>query len=243
MTLQAPMTCFRFVVLAKSLDGLIDDSSWHLTYNSNGPPVAAADLDGILTQFVTKLTTAQTGMSVALGAYYSKVISRAANACSIDVYDFGPHLDGSPMGSPIRTKLWTCPTVLTGPIAYPESVAVSLGYASDYGTDPEFAPGPSKARPRATHRNRFYFGPIAGTLISDTTTFRCKVAPAMITDFLSWMSAAFTLNSGSGVVNLVQWSLKEARVLPAVTAWMDDRADTIRKRADPNPIRTSRIIP
>lgn len=216
------------------LDALLDPVSVSLVYQNDG----AVESD-LVANCPGLFNTAGAGAAHPMGYWLSPSCDRAANHCSIEVYDLDGHLNGSAHGSPVASGTWTLTPSTPGP-TLPEGIANCVNYRADYGTDVEFlgprTEGSGGTRPRARDRNRHYFGPLAGIAV-DTSSSPGRVVfdPQFITDCLANTKQVEVI-TGSGLPpdqwNLQVWSRKNASVKPVAEYWCDDRPDYQRRRSD-----------
>jgi hypothetical protein len=224
-----------------SLDPVVDDASVNIAFNCD----SATDFSGVtaVANLMTALfNTTGTGGSAALATYISTVYSRVSSASLIEIYDITAHLNGSAAGSPVAVQAFTLGAALGGTTNYPEGVAATISFRSDYGSDVEFGTG---TRPRARDRNRFYLPALASNAFTnDSTTGRCKFSTTFVTNCLA---SLFTLSNGATVAGQDWvprvWTRAGAAVKLPTVGFMDDRPDYQRRRSDPNPAgRSTRAL-
>lgn len=168
----------------------------------------------------------------------SPVISRAALAHRLDLYDTTGHLDGSPHGSPFSSTLWTLDAGGAA-TALPSEVAVvvtmeSITRADEPVEAPDAGdPGLQLDRPQQRHTGRIYLGPFtstAGAVVGGVhrpslgllENFRLAVV-----DLDADIRAA-TADTG----HLGIWSRKDAMIRPVAFVSTDDAWDTQRRRGE-----------
>jgi len=215
-----------------ALDGATDPSSIHLVYHSD----VVSDFSSIgdvINAIVTNFSTPPTGHAHAADEYLSSVMDNSSAAVTYEVYDITTHLDGSPAGAPVAISTHGRGTSISTR-NLPDGVAATVSYRADYGTDVEFAPG---ARPRARDRNRFYFGPLNLSAISDDSiTHRTKLDGEFIQVMLKTLfNLSNTVDVSTNQWNLRVWSRKNAAIKLPILGWMDDRPDYQRRRSDATP--------
>lgn len=227
------------------LDPLVDTSSFSLEFTSS----TASDFSNISAVFnaiSTFMTTVPTGGVAAPGAYMSGCADHGSGHCTMTAYDITTALGiGEDHGGPVATQNFTLPTLAGGWANFPEGCAAVVSYRGDYGTDVEFGgTPPGKTRPRASDRNRFYFGPLNSAATSgDVSTNRCILKPQFINDMLQ----AFNIldqahTAGADTWHLRVWSRKLAALKVPTEAWMDNRIDYQRRRADQGGTRTYQVL-
>lgn len=237
----------HWLVTAKvgSIDSTLDGFSSHFVFIGGGAgtptaPVSAPALEGAVHTFYT---ATYAGLPAGLQALMSMSLQSGPSAMLLETYDITGFEGGGPHGPPIHMSnaSWTAPSP-AGPM--PEGVCGVLSYHSDFGSDEEFAPG-GGGRPRQTHRNRTYIGPLLSNGFAlDSTTQRTKLS----TTFMNGVIAAFKALATTITVESVnwllgQWSKKTARVLPVTGGWVDDRPDYQRRRSDQSAVRTVFTVP
>ena len=243
-----PNSILLFRTIFPTRSAVLDNASVSFVFASAdgsasiSPTVLAEDLG-------TKWMSTPTGATDRLPAYLGPSIDRSTNLGVIEVYDITAHLDGTPHGSPVGSATFTVPTKNVASGNVPEGVAAAISFRSDYGTDVEFAPGTPPGsgpggRPRSTHRNRIYFGPLdVSALGSEASTSRCILGSQFQTDALAFMTSIVQLTTGPPAWNLQQWSKSKARILRPTLAWLDDRPDYQRRRSDPSSLRQTVVLP
>jgi hypothetical protein len=162
-----------------TLSPLLDPPSFDLSYYTTSSAQDINDVLDLVTKISTSLTTTPSGGSNTPSQWLAPTLSRAANAVLVDVYDVTAHLNGSPAGSPVLVTNQQIATT-TSSIACAEQVAAVITLQAPYGADVEFLPG---SRPRARDRGRIYYGPLAGSGLSqESVTNRTYVSTVVRTD-------------------------------------------------------------
>lgn len=195
-------------------------------------------LSGVADILNTFFTGTVTGQTNSLDKYISATIQRNPIPGVLRMYDITAHLDASASGPPIYEEDFYLIHSPGAPQPLPEEVACCISYQSLYGTDPEFAPG---ARPRATHRGRVYIGPLDASVTATGPNAEFAFATAFLNDLEAAFNNMIQLETGgvADVPSIVQWSRKMARVLPIADTWMNNAADTRRRRgAQPTSVVT-----
>lgn len=201
------------------------------------PITEAALLDAFRNFYNVTPTGAVAGNPV--GTFLSSVLSRAANANRLDIYDITGHLDGSNHGSPVSSMLWTLtPASAT---AFPSEVALCLTMESagradapveaPDGIDPGFAID----RPQQRHTGRIYVGPLAtsaGAVVGGIAR-----PAAGFTDAVRKAFNDLCLDVGAAVPagktgNVGIWSRADATIRPVAFCSTDDAWDTQRRRGE-----------
>jgi hypothetical protein len=170
--------------------------------------------------------------------YMSNDLDRTSNSALIEWYDVTAVLNGNPAGSPIRQDMFTLGAG-SALQSLPPGCACCVGYRTDYGGTPEFAPG---SRPRARLRGRFYVGPLT---IGANTASGGLLQPGLIDSLgFSFQHMARTQNTGAAnQFRLVQWSRKAAAVHPITNYFVDEACTYQRRRADDTANRVHDWLP
>jgi hypothetical protein len=230
-----------------------DTASIGFTFEAvSATAIAPADVQTVISNYFNLRVGA---MVDPLASYMSPEISRAANGCSIEIYDVTDHLDGTPSGSPLSIQTFTmAASGSSSPL--PAQLAAVIAYRAAYGADLERgttetvkstdsaidqgAPATHTgiSRPRASDRGRIYLGPL------NLTTLKALVAPAagtagvlsdqFMSDALIWATDNLGTHAGiaGGAFSNVVWS--RARAAVKLIGWIavDAAVGVIRKRAD-----------
>jgi hypothetical protein len=225
-----------------SLSPVIDNVSLHLSYYTSFATATVSDVSDLMSHVAASFNAIPTGGVAKPGSYLGPVLSRATNSTIMQAYDVTAHLDGSTAGSPVVMTSFTLPasTITT---QMPEGVCATITLQAPYGTDVEFAP---KARPRARDRGRIYFGPLYSTITNtEASTNRSILNANVMGDLTKWLAAisVYTTPTNSIVYNLSVWSRKNALMKKAQEAWVDDRPDYQRRRADQGVAKTIIALP
>jgi hypothetical protein len=214
--------------LFPSLDAMLEVSSQHFVWVGQGAAASntagwTAVSNGHIAFYNNNIPTQEYN----LVSYMSHSINHAA--CTIECYDITDHLDGSAAGAPTMVTDWSFTPGSTTTVT-PEGVAAVISFSSAYGTDPEHE---GSARPRATHRNRIFFGPLSGFVLTNAAgTGRCIFTAQFCEDMISQLNQSLhVVDTGSNSWDISQWSKKMARVLSVTDIWMDNRPDYQRRRA------------
>ena len=209
---------------------------------------------GLEAAYVSAISGIYTNASAYLGglpfgSLISRVVSRAANACSVKLYDITDHLDGSPHGSPYYTGTFTMATHGADP-GMPEEVALcvtleALGRSAQFvevpdGTDPDAAPD----RPRQTYTGRVYFGPFTTQAAGNASGYFVRPLAAT-TDALrtAIVAAADAIDTASDDTSaLGVWSRKRRWIRGVEYVRTDDAFDTQRRRGGaPTAVTRTRV--
>lgn len=191
----------------------------------------AADTMELMDQVEKFYTTIAIGNAVK--DYMSGLLNNTAGACTMKAFDITGHLDGSPVGSPLNTKLWTLPSQVSGtatPLPTEVALAMTLeatGRSGQAVSVPGGEPGPvGDVHPKARFTGRVFLGPF-------NTLANVSGSPpaAMIADI---NARASSLKADA----LVQapawkwgvWSRKDAVVREVDFVSIDNAFDTIRSR-------------
>jgi hypothetical protein len=224
------------------LDPLDDAVSISLAYGSQVALGGASDTGLLVNNVPNLINVPATGAVFPMASYLGPQIDRRTNHARIDVYDIGPHLDGTPHGSPVDGGTFTVGAIHDGSTTEPDGVAACVSFRADYGSDVEFgAPTgveTGRLRPRARDRGRFYLGPVNSLAIDQVSaTGRCIWSAVFIADALASLQSVCTISNypvpGNANWSLSVWSRKNATLKKAAELWMDDRPDYQRRRTDP----------
>lgn len=177
-------------------------------------------------------TAGGVAQTTAIGAYMSEVLSRAANACTINAYETSDLSGETPFGSPVGTGTFTLPAA-TNANQFPEEVAVVLSMHGDLTDVPQTevnpTPPPAIIRPAARRRGRIYIGPL-GT--SSGTDGAASIRPS--NTFLGDLGKAFAFFCNEILLettgNVCVWSKTEGAWYAVVGGFADNAWDTQRRR-------------
>jgi hypothetical protein len=190
--------------------------------------------DQVMNTWYTDSVTTPTATYAALTTFYDAWISTygggsIGSTAYVDRYQM-PAVRG-PLGVPLETHTMalSSPGVST---PWPDEVATTISFHSDYTGVPEHGPGAT--RPRATLRGRIYLGPL-NTAAGEVTTSANETRPAaaFLANLKTYLTAFHT------AVSWVQWSNKNWEALPVVGGWIDNAFDTQRRRG---PAATARTL-
>lgn len=206
------MSRLRAQVTIPYTSGLPEDVStnvWHFTGSDADPTGSVAEIVTLLSRFYSTDTGAA---GTTPTAYYSSLVSRGANACTIDVFDLADLEPRIPIGSGTFTA-----TAAGAATAFPMEVALCLSFQ---GT-------PVSGTPQARRRGRVYLGPFNGNAGVSSTG---RPAAALISQIAT---SADRMLSESDANTLTKWQVY-SRVADAmalvVDGWIDDEWDTQRRR-------------
>lgn len=194
--------------------------------------------------YVTALTTLYTAASpiggLKLGELLGLSLSRAADACSIKLYDITDHLDGSPHGSPRLVAPLTLPTVHATGEGQPEEVALCVTFEAKNRSEQrvEIADGidadAKPDRPRQRYTGRVYLGPFVHNNQAVTVDANGFARPAtnlkncIIGLFTDFFNDVDTLTGDEASIGV--WSRKDEAIRGCDNFRFDDAWDTQRRR-------------
>jgi hypothetical protein len=220
---------------AKAEDVVVN--TWH--FIDKGAVVAPGDapferIRDVLRDFYT---TAPAG-GQNLGTFIAPSVTRATpSAIAItrrpDDFLFDPLRPGGPMrevwGSPSHVYDLVLPAQVAGDggQSLPAEVAAVVSFHSAYGARAELGAGGT--RPKARKRGRIYFGPLVKATIGNVAN---GTAYLFVADGLK-RSADRLKQAGDGELDIVQWatySTTEHDGAPVIGGFVDDAADTVRRR-------------
>lgn len=154
-----------------------------------------------------------------LSSFYGSIVSRAVNACTVELFDLAdlePRL-------PVETFQWTLGAGAQSSLLPPE-VALCASFQAN----------PVSGIPQARRRGRIYLGPFTHPAI----TTAGRPSTSIIEAAKDAMEGIFDLQAGSGV----QWCVY-SRIGDAMAAvsngWVDDEFDTQRRRGRQRTTRTT----
>lgn len=213
-------------VVLTNLSGFAkDDVINTFAFSTPTDPPSTAEADDATNALIAFYNTVPSGHN-AIAGVIGPTISRASLACFMKSYNIGGHLDGSPHGSPFRSIAWTLGAMVAGAKPLPTEVAAAITFHSDYGSDPEFAPG---TRPRARDRGRVYIGPLTQSVVDNNAPVNRPFVSQSTRETLVTQAAALRDDSAT---TWCVWS-RAAAALKAVTKiWVDDAFDSQRRRGE-----------
>lgn len=217
------MSRVRAVVTLPYTTGLPEDASVNVFhFSSLSDPMTTAQRTIILDQLEQFYNFSSGVAGDALGGFYGSLVSRAANACSIELFD----LDEAEPRLPIETRLWT---LIAGDAATqaPPEVALCLSFQA----------APVSGIPQARRRGRVYLGPfIAGSSPAGNDG---RPSAALIGSAVA--AGNFLLDSlvtgGSVLWNV--YSRKDDAMYAITDGWVDNEWDTMRSRGRDATARTT----
>jgi hypothetical protein len=179
-----------------------------------------------------------TGNTVTVSSRLSGEITRATGGCSIQLYNIGADLGGTPHGSPFFTDAFTMSAPVDS-MNLPSEVACCLTWTAvgrhleavsgDDNSDPSGVDDPDSLRDRPMQRRtgRIYVGPLNGGAHSNgrpSTGFM-----TILNNAGKALSVALAARA-SGPYVLGVWSRKNAGIYPVGGSFVDDAFDTQRRR-------------
>lgn len=200
-----------------------------------------------LTNAIAEFYNFITSTTNAIASFMGPSLSRAANACSVDVYDVTGHLNGSPHGSPVYTDLFT----LAGDEAgqeLPREAALALtlrgnGWASQLVEEPDDAdPGDEVQRPRQRYTGKVYLGPWKDTSDAESATGNLSIPSTALRTTI--LDSAENLFDDLSVLSIFwsTWSRSDAAMRSITDVQIDDAWDTQRRRGGAPVTRTTRNL-
>lgn len=194
-------------------------NTWHFDSASTGPAAAAVVRDHLVEFFNTATTGTPSGAAIA-GAI-SNVVSRAANACKVKVYDLA---DPEPR-IPIEFA-WTMGANEGGTVAeLPAEVALCASFYAGVN------------RPRT--RGRVYLGPWSIGYTVDDTVLADRAIPTV--DLRNRIAGALKrlIAKPANTQNLAVYSTVDNVARIVTNGWVDDAWDTQRRRGQ---AATARVL-
>lgn len=209
------MPDLRAIVTIPFLSGLPEDVSVNvLHFSSASSDDAATD---VIRNHVVELynTAPPLGFSgnalPAISSYYSNACSRAANACSVKVYDLADAMPRVP-----RERLWTLgPSSNAAGKEVPAEVAVVGSIYSGLN------------RPR--QRGRVFFGPFHEAAMEDDPSFQ-RGRPALLLRDAIFSALRRLATKAANTQNLAVYSRVDGVMRVVDHGWVDDAWDTQRRR-------------
>jgi hypothetical protein len=213
-------------------DGLTKDAT-QLDWAFLAEDLTSTTLDGISASIASFFNTSA-GMTHAIAARMSSMLSTASNAVENAFYDLTGHLSGGALGSPVHVKTWTLAAVQTSSRNMPAEVALRQSLLADGWEDvPETAvnpsPPPALIRPRARYRGGFYLGPFNDSAYPTTG----DVEPRPKTEFTDDLAIAWDRFMDERGGDFAVWSRADGDlklIAPGGLILCDNAFDTIRKR-------------
>lgn len=148
-------------------------------------------------------------------AYYiSPIVSRATDACRVEVYD----RQAPTPRAPLATLPFTLGGNTTGAL-YPADVALCLSFQG----------GRQSGVPQSRRRGRIYLGPLTVAVATTSTTLPPVPASSAITNILA-RAVALSSNVRSDSIIWQVWSTVDQAGVDLVEAWIDNVFDTQRRR-------------
>lgn len=220
------MAIIRAVARLPYFTGIPEDVAtntfYYETLGSPNPATRAAIMDGVSSFYDTVVVGA------AVGAYMAAYVSRAADACEVELYDLTDPLPRQP----IDRSTFTMPAA-TGTSNLAAETAVCLSFRGLYVS----------GQPNARRRGRVFIGPLSGAAVTAATasTFPSPLG-AFVTDLLD---GAFDFLATIPDVEGATWSVyspSDGVARPVVEAWVDNAFDTQRRRGNAPASRVTRNI-
>lgn len=199
--------------------------------------------------FYTATNDASGDATHSLCNWLSPIISRVASQASVRLYDIGGHLDGSPHGSPIFSKLWTVSgasytTVLPTEVCVAVTMEAVGRAAAPVETPDSADAGTARDRPKERLTGRIYFGPLPVESQSyEGVTGVAKVNPTLAGNLRKSVNAVHDkLKARNPDGGLGVWSRKNAQVVPLANVSTDDAFDIQRRRGERALVRTREAV-
>lgn len=231
------------VVTLASTSGVAADNCLNTFAFMKGTPLAGGDAAAIVAALIAFYNDVQ--VTNAPAKYISNAISRAANACMVQLFDVSGHLNGTPAGSAFLTQAFTLGAAF-GVDDLPNEVAIAISMHADYTGIAEIgaaaaiptpeaaidmgapATHPGNIRPKSRYRGRIYFGPLNEGVDGVTTGGYCHVGATVSADLRG--AIRDLANDVLAVAQLQVWSRRDAIMRPVVGGWVDDDYDVQERR-------------
>ena len=228
------MGSLKTVVTLGAASGLTEDNVVN-TFAVETPNAASgADHGVIAAAFASLYNATAPGATMELRNYLGPQISRAANACSVDLYDIDGKLGGQPHGSPIFSVPFTLGAGMNQD-ALPEECALCVtlrgqGWENALVEIPDDADADTgKERPKQRRTGRFFLGPFISS-VNGVTNGRSHPSAAMTANVrAAVLELADALVTGAGSY-LAVWSKQDSALYRVTHVETDDAWDTQRRR-------------
>lgn len=200
----------------------------HFQHAGAADDTAFTNLNSYIHNF---LCTIPTGGTNQISYYLGDELDGTTNAASCSFYLMPT--DGSRTGPPASRKFFTMSPI--GNDTMPEEVAAVLSFEGDQTGIAEFGVG---TRPRSSHRNRIYLGPLASrSWTQDATTKRNYIGTGLIGDATKAAKKLYA-DAFAGSWNWMVVSRKLVANFPVYFTSMDNAWDTQRRRGGKAQART-----
>lgn len=188
------------------------------------PPLSSGDLVDVC-EAVRDFYNVAHGGAAALSTFLATPITRAANQCSVSIYN----LDDPEPRPPLVTTNFTLGAA-AGTNTLPLEASVCLSYNATY---------PS-GEVRARRRGRIYFGPLNSNAVQsgDSASFPQPSTAVLnaLRQSASWLLAE--IPSINPLANWCVYSRVNGTSAPIVAGWTDNAWDTQRRRGNAPTVRT-----
>lgn len=188
------------------------------------------------------------GGLVTMSSMLSPTLSRAADACKVEIYDVSGELDGGVHGSPVFANTFTIDATGGAATALPSEVAFvitleALGRAGAAVEAPDGAdPGTEVDRPKQRHTGRIYFGPLGAHTVSIVDGVARPASNIRDTSLLAMQNLASDLQATDPELELGVWSRRDGIVRVAHGVSCDNSFDTQRRRGESPTIRVRELL-
>jgi hypothetical protein len=221
-------TLVHVQIVLPNIDGLaVDAVDTSLNYETVG-----VDSTGVSPLIAAFFNTTATGATSSIAARISDSISRTLPV-EIRYYDVTAHLDGSPHGAPFQVDTFTLAAHAGGTVHdLPNQCCSTLSYYS------QLDPGGTTT---GRHRGRMFLGPLTDEVINTTfTAGNPRLSTAWTTDCThAFAQLAAGMDALANPKVLCVWSRKAAGFEPVIACFMENKVDTLRKRAVAATARTT----
>lgn len=190
--------------------------------------VVDQDREDIFDALVRFYNVAAGAPAFSIASQLSPALNTGALQSEMRMYDIRLHLDGSPHGSPIDTRLWTLGASAAA-AALPSEVAMALTLEA-IGWDQQPVEGAAGVRPRSRFRGRLYLGPW-GTGVNEMNAGVSRPS-GDLRDVCFAAAARLKADAVATGANWCLWSRARAACTPIVSASSANDWDTMRSRGE-----------
>lgn len=171
--------------------------------------------------FIDDFYRADDGTGHFLGSYISRAVPRTVT------HELAAYvIVAGDLGSPVRVDPWLGPVDAPDQYGYPEELSGVLSFKADYGGALEIV---GATRPRARHRGRLFFGPLASGAI-ERGTIPYRLAEVSFLTTLRNCAVRMMDDSTAAGTPWGVWSRKDTVVRPVIGGWTDNAPDIQRRR-------------
>jgi hypothetical protein len=184
----------------------------------------------------------QGGGSLQISDYIAGHISRAAEACSLKIYDLFAALDGDPHGSPVYSQNWTLGAAAVAD-ALPAQVAsvITLRGRGALLQPVEAGGTPPLTRPRSRYTGRIYLGPLNGSAVTTSSSGIARSSEGWRNVAGNACEELQEAANADGWIWAV-WSRSDAAMRGITSVEIDNSLDVMRSRKQPATERVATVF-